>query len=156
MPRCTNPPDNEVIYIAKMEITLDEAFMAKLDNLGERTDEIIGKALEAGGEVVKSVVAGKLASSIGRTKYPSRSTGALQAALGVAPVKVGREGSLDTHAGFAEPRHGGGSNAMLANLLEHGKAGQPAHPFMQPAKSASKAAAEAAMAAVIDREINAL
>ena len=127
--------------------------MAKLEGLGERTDEIIEKALTAGGEVVKSVVAGKLASSIGRTKFPSRSTGELQSSLGVSPVKVGRDGSLDIRVGFAEPRSGGGGNAMLAGILEHGKSGQPPRPFMQPAKSASKSAAESAMAAVINREL---
>jgi hypothetical protein len=145
-----------VIDIARLEVTLPEDFMAKLEGLGEKTDDIIEKALIAGGEVVKSVVAGKLASSIGRTKFPSRSTGELQSSLGVSPVKVGRDGSLDCHVGFGEPRSGSGNNAMLGNLLEHGKSGQPPSPFMQPSKSASKSAAESAMAAVIDRELQGL
>ena len=33
----------------------------------------------------------------------------------------------------------GGSNAKIANVLEYGKHGQPAKPFLKPAKSASKA-----------------
>jgi hypothetical protein len=139
--------------MGKLEVTLPEDLMAQLHGLGERTDEIITKALEAGGAVVKSVVASKLASSIGRTKYPSRATGELQSSLGVSPVKVGRDGSLDIKVGFSEPHSGGVSNAMLAGLIDHGKSGQPAHPFMQPAKSASKSAAEAAMAAVINKEL---
>ncbi|GHU77498.1 hypothetical protein AGMMS49992_25550 [Clostridia bacterium] len=143
-----------MICIAKCEVMLPEEFMAKLEGLGERVDEVIEKSLKAGGEVVKAAVSSKLASSIGKTKRLSRSTGELQGALGVSPVKVGREGSVDIHVGFAEPRRNGVANAMLANVLEFGKAGQPGHPFIKPAQSASKSAAEAAMAAVIDGEIN--
>jgi HK97 gp10 family phage protein len=139
--------------MGKMNITLPEDFMRKLEGLGERVDDVVSSALQAGGEVVKAAVATRLPQSIGRTKYPSRSTGTLQSSLGVSPVKVRGDGGLDVHVGFSKPRRGGGSNAMLANILEHGKSGQPARPFLKPAKSASKAAAEAAMKAVIEKEL---
>ena len=60
--------------------------------------------------------------------------------LGVSPVKLNRDGTRDIKIGFAEPRSDGGSNAKLANILEYGKHGQPAKPFLKPAKTASKAA----------------
>ena len=34
----------------------------------------------------------------------------------------------------------GGSNAKIANIIEYGKHGQPAKPFLKPAKSATKIA----------------
>ncbi|GHU68328.1 hypothetical protein FACS1894184_10050 [Clostridia bacterium] len=140
--------------MARAELIMSEELLGKLEGLGERVDEIVEKALKAGAEVVHSAVASRLASSIGRTKLPSRSTGALQSALGVSPVKAGRDGSVDIRVGFAENRHDGKVNAMLASLLEHGKSGQPARPFIKPANSASKAAAEAAMSAVVEAEMN--
>jgi HK97 gp10 family phage protein len=145
-----------LVVMAKMEIVLDEAFMAKLEGLEGKADEIIEKALRAGAAVVYSAVSSRLASSIGNTKFKSRSTGTLQSSLGVSPVKVGRDGSVDIKVGFADPRRGGGNNALIAGVLEHGKVGQPGKPFIKPAMSASKAAAEAAMAAVIDQELGAL
>ncbi|GHU70030.1 hypothetical protein FACS1894184_14910 [Clostridia bacterium] len=149
-----DPAQCEVISIAKCSIIIDEAILGKLEGLGERVDEIVEKALKAGAGVVHSAVASRLSSSIGRTKYPSRSMGALQSALGVSPVKAGRDGSVDIRVGFAENRHDGGVNAKLASILEHGKSGQPARPFMKPAKSASNAAAESAMKAVVEAEMN--
>ncbi|GHU69187.1 hypothetical protein FACS1894184_12750 [Clostridia bacterium] len=140
--------------MARAELIMSEELLGKLEGLGERVDEIVEKALKAGAEVVHSAVASRLASSIGRTKLPSRSTGALQSALGVSPVKAGRDGSVDIRVGFAENRHDGKVNAMLATILESGKSGQPARPFIKPAKSASKAAAEAAMSAVVEAEMN--
>ncbi len=56
---------------------------------------------------------------------------------------VTREGNHNIKVGFAEPRSGGGSNAKLANILEYGKHGQPAKPFLKPAKSASNVESEA-------------
>ena len=59
--------------MAKVEVKMPEEFLLKLSRLGERTDEIIPKVLEAGGEVVLSKVKSNLQSVIGSgTKYPSR------------------------------------------------------------------------------------
>lgn len=46
----------------------------------------------------------------------------------------------------------GDSNAKIANILEHGKVGQPPKPFLKPAKSATKNTAKAAMIAVLEEE----
>ena len=45
---------------------------------------------------------------------------------------------------------------MIANILEYGKHGQPAKPFLKPAKSASKSACIAAMQQKFDEEVKKL
>lgn len=143
--------------MAKGEIVLPEEFLLRLSRLGGRADEVISKALEAGGEVVLEKVKSNLAAVIGRdTKHPSRSTGELLAALGASPVKLSRGGTLNIKVGFSEPRRGGGSNALVANVLEHGKHGQPARPFLKPARSASRKEVVATMMAVFEREVGRL
>lgn len=116
--------------MAKVEVKMPEDFLLRLSRLGDRTDEIIPKVLEAGSEVVVSKVRSNLQAVIGRdTKEPSRSTGELVSSLGVSPAKLDRNGNYNVKIGFAEPRSDGGSNARIANVLEYGKSGQPAKPF---------------------------
>ena len=52
--------------MAKGEIVLPEEFLLRLSRLGGRADEVISKALEAGGEVVLEKVKSNLAAVIGR------------------------------------------------------------------------------------------
>jgi HK97 gp10 family phage protein len=133
--------------MAKVEIKMPDDFLEKLSRLGEKTDAIIPKVLEAGGKVVLGKVKSNLSAAVGRnTKRKSRATGELVGSLGLSPAKQKRDGSgWDVKVGFAEPRNGGGSNAKIANILEYGRHGQPAKPFLKPAKSASKSAAIDAM-----------
>ena len=56
--------------------------------------------------------------------------------------------------GFSEPRSDGESNAKIATILEYGKSGQPARPFLKPAKSSSKNACIEAMKAKLESEVN--
>jgi hypothetical protein len=143
--------------MARVELKLPEDLIQKLSTLADRADDIIPKALEDGGAVVLSRVRGNLQSVVGRdTKYPSRSTGTLEAALGMSPVKVDSKGVYNVKIGFSEPRSGGNSNAKVANILEHGKHGQPPKPFLAPAKASSRAAAIAAMKSRLEREIDSL
>ena len=106
--------------MAKVQIKMPEDFLLKLSRLGDKTDEILPKVLEAGGEVVLEKVRSNLQAVIGRdTKEESRSTGELVSALGVSPAKIDREGNYNVKVGFAEPRSDGRSNAMIANVLEY-------------------------------------
>jgi len=66
--------------------------------------------------------------------------------LGVSPTKPRRNGGRDIRIGFREPRSGGGSNAKIASVLEHGRVGQEPRPFMRKSRSQSRKAAENAMA----------
>ena len=125
--------------MAKADFKMPEDFLLKLSRLGERTDEIVAKVLESGGEVVASKVRSNLSAVIRRgTKEKNRSTGELLRSLGVSPAKQDKDGNFNVKVGFSEPRSDGGSNAKIANILEYGKSGQAPKPFLKPAKSASK------------------
>lgn len=141
--------------MAKMEMKLPEEFLLKLSRLSDKTDEIIPKVLETGGEVVLAKAKSNLSSVVGRgTKVKSRSTGELEDSLGLSPAKQKRDGSgWDIKVGFAEPRSDGGSNAKIANILEYGKHGQPPKPFLKPARRQSKNAAIDAMKAKFESEV---
>lgn len=143
--------------MAKVSMKLPEEFLLKLSRLGENTDSICEKALEAGGEVVLSKAKGNLSSVIGRgTKHDSRSTGELERALGLSPAKLDRNGNHNIKVGFAEPRKDGASNAKIANILEYGKHGQPAKPFLKPARTQSRKHAIEAMKARFEQEVESI
>ena len=141
--------------MAKCSVSLPEDLLEKLSQLGNRTDEIATKALEAGGEVVLRQTKSNLIAVIGKdTKAPSQSTGQLVAALGLTRVLVDRNGNYNIKIGFDEYRKDGSSNAAVANILEYGKHNQPARPFLKPAKNKSKAEALETMKRVIEEEVN--
>jgi len=141
--------------VAKVEIKMPEEFLLKLSRLADRTDEIIPKVLEAGGDIVLSKVKNNLSSVVGNgTKEESRSTGELEGSLGLSPAKQNRNGDWDVKVGFAEPRSDGSSNAKIANILEYGRHGQPPKPFLKPAKSQSKNACVNAMKAKFEQEVD--
>ena len=141
--------------MAKVDIRLPDEFQAKLSKLGKKTDEIAQKALQAGGEVVLEKVRDNLANVVGQGEH-SRSTGELQASLGLTPVKVDRDGNSNIKVGFAEPRSDGDSNAKIANILEYGRHGQPARPFLNPAKKASANECKQRMIQTLEEEISKL
>ncbi len=143
--------------MAKADFKLPDEFLTKLSRLGKDTDAVAEKILEAGGKVVLAKVKSNLSSVIGSgTKYDSRSTGELVQSLGLSPVKLNCEGNHDIKIGFSEPRSDGGSNAKLANILEYGKHGQPAKPFLKSAKSASKAECIRVMEQTLKEEVEKL
>lgn len=143
--------------MAKAEIKMPDEFLTRLSQLGDKTDEISEKVLEAGGEVMLAKVRSSLAAVIGSgTKFPSRSTGELERSLGLSPAKLGKDGNHNIKVGFAEPRSGGGSNARIANIIEYGKHGQPAKPFLKPAKSAAKSECIEAMKQAFEQEVSKL
>jgi len=140
--------------VAKAAFKMPEDFLLKLSRLGEKTDEIIPKVLEAGGEVVEAKVKSNLQSVIGSgTKEESRSTGELISALGVSSARQDKDGNFNVKVGFSDPRTDGKSNAMIAGVLEYGKSGQSPKPFLKPAKSASKSACVDAMIAAFEKEV---
>ena len=140
--------------MAKAAFKMPEDFLLKLSRLGEKTDEIIPKVLEAGGEVVEIKVKSNLQAIIGSgTKEESRSSGELISALGVSPARQDKDGNFNVKVGFSEPRQDGKSNAMIAGVLEYGKHGQPPKPFLKPAKSASKKTCVDAMVSAFEKEV---
>ena len=141
--------------MGRCSFKMPEEFLLKVSALGDRTDEIVPRVLAAGGEVLLAKVKSNLQAVIGKgTKHKSRSTGELVNALGVSGARIDREGDYNIKVGFSEPRKDGGANAMLANIIEYGKHGQPTKPFLKPAKSAAKNACIEAMKSKLEEEIN--
>jgi HK97 gp10 family phage protein len=130
------------------KFSLPDDFLRRISTLAEHTDDIAPKVLEAGGQVVLAQARSNLHGVLS-----GKSSGELEASLGLSPAKQDRDGNWNIKLGFAEPRRDGGSNAKLANIIEHGKHGQPPRPFLKPAKTASHAAAVAAMSAKLEEEI---
>lgn len=138
--------------MGRITIKMPTEFMDQLTKAAEKTDTAIPKALEAGGKVVFETMKANLRSAIGRdTKYTSRSTGKLLAALGVSPVKLNDEGNYDVKVGFSEDREV--SNAKLANILEYGKHGQPPKPILKPTRRSSRKPCIEAMQAALKEEL---
>ena len=143
--------------MAKCSVKMPEDFLLKISRLGEKTDEIVEKTLQAGAEVVEEKVRSSLRDVIGKDlKTPSRSTGQLLSALGTSRVLQDRNGNFNIKVGFDENRKDGKSNAMLANVIEYGKHGQPAKPFLMPAASKSKAACIKAMTDRLESEVGSI
>ena len=140
--------------MAKATFKMPDEFLMKVSRLEERTDEILPRVLEAGATVVEAKVRSNLSAAIGKgTKEPSRSTGELLSSLGTSTALQDRDGNFNVKVGFSEPRNDGDSNAKIATILEYGKSGQPARPFLKPAKTASKSACIQAMENKLTEEI---
>lgn len=152
--------------MAKATVRMPEEFLKKVSRLGDKTDEIVEKALEAGGEVMLTKVQSNLDGVIGKnTKKPSKATGELASALGLSPAKIDRKGVHNVKVGFNEPRKkqvaakGKRSyytitNAMIANVIEYGKHGQPAKPFLKPARRSARKPCIEAMERTLEEEID--
>ena len=140
--------------MAKVKIEMPTGLLDQLAGTGNALDAAIPKALAAGGKVVLDKMVSNLRAAIGSgTKKKSRSTGKLAASLGVSPAKLDRDGNLDVKVGFSEGR-GEISNAMLANVLEYGKHGQPPRPFLKRTKSSSRKPCIEAMQQVLKEELD--
>ena len=135
--------------MAKCTCKLPEDLLKKLSRLGNKMDDVSEVVLEAGGEVVLDEVKSNLESVLS-----GDSTGELVGSLGLTKVRVGKDGNPNIKVGFAEPRRDGKSNAMIANILEYGKSGQEARPFLKPAKKQSKKACIDAMTRKLEEEID--
>ena len=137
--------------MAKCTAKLPEDLLKKLSRVGDNMDKIAESALTAGGDVVLRKTKSNLESMV---KGPS--TGQLVSALGLSPVLLDRNGNYNIKVGFDEYRSDGSANAMVANIIEYGKHGQPAKPFLKNAKSSSKKECEEMMARKIEEEIKKL
>lgn len=137
--------------MAKCTAKLPEDLLKKLSRVGDNMDKIAESALSAGGDVVLRKTKSNLESMV---KGPS--TGQLVNALGLSPVLLDRNGNYNIKVGFDEYRSDGSANAMVANIIEYGKHGQPAKPFLKNAKSSSKKECEETMARKIEEEIKKL
>lgn len=132
--------------MARVQIKLPNDFIDALDSASSLIDNCAEQVLKAGANIVEPRMRSNLSAAIGSsTKPPSRSTGQLAKALGTAPVKVNSRGDYNVKVGFAENRDDGRANALIANVLEHGRSNQPARPFLAPTRSQTRRAAIDAM-----------
>lgn len=132
--------------MARVQIRLPNDFIDALDSASSLIDNSAEQVLKAGANIVEPRMRSNLSAAIGSsTKQPSRSTGQLAKALGTAPVKVNSRGDYNVKVGFAENRDDGRANALIANVLEHGRSNQPARPFLAPTRSQTRRAAITAM-----------
>lgn len=140
--------------MAKCTVKMPDELLVKLSRLGTESDAIAERVLEVGGDIVVSKLKSNLSAVIGSgVKFDSRSTGELERSLGVSPVKIDKYGNSNIKIGFTEPRADNESNAKIANIIEYGKSGQPAKPFLKPAKSATKTACMNAMKQKLEQEV---
>lgn len=140
--------------MAKCTVKMPDELLVKLSRLGTESDAIAERVLEVGGDIVVSKVKSNLSAVIGSgVKFDSRSTGELERSLGVSPVKIDKYGNSNIKIGFTEPRADNESNAKIANIIEYGKSGQPAKPFLKPAKSATRTACMNAMKQKLEQEV---
>lgn len=149
-------------------IQFDDDFSKKLAALGSHTDEILEKAMSAGAEAALPIVRAELQGAIGGdTKVLSRSTGELVDSLGISPVMVNNNGITNVKIGFSEPRrhqyaakkkrsYYTVTNAMIANVLEYGKSGQPPRPWLKRAKTQATKVFRAKAQEIIDKEVEKL
>ena len=140
--------------MAKATVKMPDDFLEKLSRLGNKTDEITAKVLEAGSDIVYEKVKSNLEDVVGKDE--SRTNGYLIDSLGVSSVKQDKNGNSNIKIGFKEPRKDGKSNAMIANIIEYGKHNQPAKPFLKPAKKSTKKSCIEAMKQKLEEEIKKL
>lgn len=132
--------------MARVHIRLPNAFIDSLNAASSVLEASADEVLGAGAAVVEPRMRSNLAAAIGsNTKKPSHSTGQLLGALGTTSVKVNSRGDHNIKVGFAENRRDGRSNALIANVLEHGRSNQPARPFLAPTRSQTRRGAIQAM-----------
>ena len=132
--------------MARVDVRLPNTFIDALDKVSNVVGDSAEQVLNAGASVVEPRMRANLTAAIGRsTKQPSRSTGQLVSALGTTSVKVNSRGVYNVKVGFAENRRDGRSNALVANVLEHGRSNQAARPFLAPTRSQTRKPATEAM-----------
>ena len=143
--------------MARCTMKMPEEFLLKISRLGNKTDDVCGRVLNAGAEVVLKKVRTNLRNVFSKdTNTQSRSTGELERSLGVSPVLSDKNGNLNIKIGFSEPRTNDESNAKIASIIEYGNSGQPPKTFMKPAKSASRKECKTDLINTHDEEVRSI
>lgn len=159
--------------MATCKVQLPDDLIRRMNEAGTQIDTIAEAGLKAGAQVLEAAADSRLGNALSFPRiYPKRGTGELRSNLGVTPMRILKNGIYDVKVGFGEPRRGqpnrrigrskkgGGyytaTNAMVANILEHGHAdargGQTPAPWWKPAlRDAQKEAEETIRKTVEDR-----
>lgn len=150
--------------MAKFEAILPTEFMNKIDKLEKNLTKILNEAIEAGADkACDDVVRPSLQNAVKNTS--GQSTGELVRSLGVSPVRVRSDGFRNAKIGFNEPRlhqpkvkaprsYKVQTNAMIANVLEYGRQGQPARPWLRNSKKKAQKVFEDTAIQVFDEKVD--
>lgn len=143
-------------------------YIASLDKLKYRVPEIAGKAIYQGADIVADQIRANIEAlpteernsrNRGRRNPTPEEKAGLLEGLGIARkrtengninVKIGMDGY---NSDVTEKYPKGKPNAMVARSIESGTTFIQRHPFISSAVRLSKAAAEAAMEAEVDKQI---
>lgn len=134
--------------MAKMKIEGFDHYIAQIEKLGKSSLGISKMALYDGA----AVVADKIRTKLNAVTNRGYSEGDLSESLGIAGMRE-EDGGVNTIIGFSGYDRDGIPNPLKARVLESGSSKQKKTPFIRPAIKASKAEAEAAIAATFEREI---
>lgn len=139
--------------MAKMTYKLPEETLKKLNKLGNECDGIVQKMLVDGIEPLQDQIKSNLEAVIGHgNKGKSRSKGNLIKAVKVTKAYQIANGDWHIKVGIYGYDSDGIPNALKAVVLEHGRSGMPAKPWLKPAINASKKAVVKAMSDRLDKE----
>ncbi len=134
--------------MARMTFKAGEEYSLKLSALQSGSDEIAKRAIyEAAGliaDAVRSNLEGVLSG---------KSSGALSDSLGITPILQDLYGNWNARIGFDGYDAQGTPNQLKARALESGTSNITARPFVGPAVSRTRQAAQQLMGRVIDEEI---
>lgn len=133
--------------MASFEIIGDDDFSLKVSQLDTDLEYIAKKAIYAGA----AIVADRMKTNL-RNVLSNEATGQLVASMGVAKIKRGDSG-WNTKIGFSGYNTEGVANQLIARVIESGKSGQRAKPFVRPAVNQTKNEVQAAMERVITEEL---
>lgn len=151
--------------MAKMTFKAGDDFALKLSSLAAGSEGIAKKAVYAGAAIVTDEVRHRLVENIKDPESAARSglelfknkhndtTGDLVTSLGITPIKKSKDGYWNAKIGFDGYDSKGVPNQLKARVMESGSSTIKKRPFVRPAVSATKKAAQAAMGQVVDEEI---
>lgn len=136
---------------------IDE-YIAKLENLEFNTDDLIGRAIYKGADIVADAIKANI-QNLPAVACTDVEKEGLLAGFGIAKM-LDENGYFNVKAGFdgynndvTKKWPNGKPNSMIARSIEGGTSWKPKHPFISPAVKSSKDAAEKAMIEEIDKGI---
>lgn len=121
--------------MARCSITGFESTLKMLDQLGDMTEAVAVKAVEAAGDLLEDAVRNRLEGRLATSKHR---TGDLEAGFGATPARLNDDGTVDVKVGFFGYDRKGVSNQLKARVMESGSSKQKKRPFFRPAVTANR------------------
>jgi len=139
--------------VARVKVDLPDEYIRKLNELGNKVDGAAERILLAGANAVMPEFIQNANRVIGHnTKYKSRTKGNLIKSITTSHYKISKYGNYYIRLIF-DGEQDGISNNDLAYIIEYGKSGQPAKPFIEVTKRKTWKQCNAAMLAQLKKEL---